>query len=272
MRKACPLLLFALILSLMGCSGLEQSEQTRIRKFNEKGEYIYRESDEHQFDVAPPRRQAPEYYPWEGDYTGSFPKITKEFFRCKGSTQNPARLITKENGEKERLFDCSGAHSLFVVDEQEFVYPILSELLNRVQKETGKRVVITSGHRCPKHNTFADESKENRTSKHMIGAEVDFYVQGMEEEPKKIIEILLNYYKKGKEFEGKEKYQEFKLYHGPTNVSITPLFNKEVFIKHFQKNEGRDLDNRHSFPYISIQVRYDRDSQKKSQLHLGSSI
>ena len=44
-----------------------------------------------------------------------------------------------------------------------------------------------------------------------------------------------------------------------SHLAIEPWQNKEILIKLYQKDEGRDLDNRHPHPYISIQVRYDRD-------------
>ncbi len=143
---------------------------------------------------------------------------------------------------------------------KENVYPILLELLNYLQKKTGKRVVITCGHRCPAHNVYADPSKENRTSKHQMGAEVDFYIQGMEERPQEIIGLLMQYYQTSPD----KELVEFKRYDKPdARVSIQPWFNKEIFIKLYQKAEGRDADNRHPHPYLSIQVRYDRERKER---------
>ena len=48
-----------------------------------------------------------------------------------------------------------------------------------------------------------------------------------------------------------------------SDVAIKPWYNREIFIKLYQKNEGRNFDNRHPYPYISVQVRYDYDAQKK---------
>ena len=42
-----------------------------------------------------------------------------------------------------------------------------------------------------------------------------------------------------------------------TNVSTQPWYNKEIFLKLFNCEEGRDIDNNHNYPYLSIQVRYD---------------
>lgn len=84
----------------------------------------------------------------------------------------------------------------------------------------------------------------------MIGAEVSFYVEGFENDPLAIVQILKDYYKDS---------DSFKRFEGKTNVATQPWSNKEIFIKLFQSSEGRNGDNQHSYPYISIQVRYDRD-------------
>ncbi|HEY5235564.1 MAG TPA: hypothetical protein VIJ14_05255 [Rhabdochlamydiaceae bacterium] len=57
---------FFLLLVLAGCSGLEQSEQERIRRMNAKGEFIYREHDERLYpETPPPKQRYREKYPWE---------------------------------------------------------------------------------------------------------------------------------------------------------------------------------------------------------------
>lgn len=229
------------------------------------GEYIYRYSDEKKL----PQSSEPlisckkESYPWEENEKGLYPKITKDFFRCKGSSLNPARF--EQKGENQiRYDDCGGAqkHSLILKEDKEFIYPILIDLLNYIQNQTGKRVVITCGHCCPEHGLYIDPS--NRTSKHLIGAEVDFYVQGLEFCPEKVIGLIMLYFKENAKYENLKNFQEFKRYQKEdTNVSIQPWFNDEVFIKLVKKTEGRDFDNRHLYPYISIQVRYDWDTKQK---------
>jgi gluconate kinase len=52
---------------LVSCSGLEKSEQEKLRQQNAKGEYVYRHHDELLFPVAPPRHREREAYPWEGN-------------------------------------------------------------------------------------------------------------------------------------------------------------------------------------------------------------
>lgn len=245
--------------ALLNCSR-DEKHSNSSRENIQQAEYIYRTHQEYLFLPEPPLPQTPDPYPWEKDNLCKYPKITKEFFRCKGSSLNPQRTVQKK-GEVERYFDCSGVdkHSLPLKGDKEFVYPILIDLVNYIQIKTGKRVVITSGHRCPEHNMYIDPSPENQYSKHQIGAEVSFYVQGMEGNPEMIVECLQNYYLEKPEYSGLKEYQEFSRYEGTTNVSITPWMNKEIFIKLYSKKEGRNLDNRHPYPYISVQVRYDRE-------------
>lgn len=206
-----------------------------------------------------------EPYSWEKGYIGKVPVITKEFFRCKGNSFREMKTVEKEDKPPSYYFDCGGYHdhSLPIRDGREFIYPVLIELLNFVQIETQKEVVISSGHRCPKHNSYLDESFSNQYSKHLIGAEVDFYVKGMEQDPEEVAELLMKYYQETEPFKEDEHYKVFHRYDGSTNVSTKPWFNREVFIKIARVDEGRNLDNQHIHPYITIQVRYDRDLEKR---------
>lgn len=250
-----PYLLIILSLVLLGCSGLEQSEQEKIRRQNATAEFIHRESNDPPFDIPLPKHRIRDKYPWENTYVGKHLRITKEFFRCKGNPLNTPRKEERIDGV-HLCQDCAGCekHSLPIIEDQEFIYPILIELLNYVQEKTEKKVVITCGHRCPAHNLYADPSPFNQGSKHMIGAEVDFYVEGLEEQPQKIVDLLINYYK------NQPEYREFKRYEGTSlNVALKPWCNKEILIKLYQRDEGRDLDNLHPYPYIGVQVRYDRN-------------
>lgn len=226
-----------------------------------KGEYIFRHHDESLMQVEPMSPLKREAYPWEEDWQCNYPKITKDFFRCQGSNLNPAHLIQKEK-EILRFYDCGGAqkHSLPLRDQKEFIYPILIDLLNYLQTKTGKRVVVTCGHCCPDHNAYLNPSVTNQSSKHMLGAEVDFYVQGMEQQPQQVIDLILAYYREQTKYKGLKEFEEFKrLEKEDKNLSTSPWYNKEILVKLFKKNEGRDFDNRHPYPYICIQVRYDWD-------------
>jgi hypothetical protein len=251
------LLLIILALFLQSCSLPDEKQQNNLRRNNRKGEYIYRIHNEYLFAAKPPKPKDTPSYPWEEGKIGNIQKITKEYFRCRGSSLNPPRTI-EENGSHKNLFDCGGSekHSLPLRDGKEFIYSVLIDILNYVQASTQKKVVITSGHRCPEHNTYVDTSKANQSSKHMIGAEVSFYVQGLENQPDKIARIIQQYYQQSPKYSQNPQYTHFKAY---DKDDKKPLFNKEIFIKLYNANEGRNFDNRHPYPYITIQVRHDRD-------------
>jgi hypothetical protein len=241
---------------------MQQSEREKTRRRNCKGEYIYRAKSDYFYPIAAPVHTPRASYPWESE--SNLPKITKDFFRCKGSPLNPP--VPDSSDPIAVCQDCPGGnrHGLPILSGKEGVYPVLLDLLNYVQKKTGRRVIITCGHRCPAHNSYADSSKENKTSKHQIGAEVDFYVQGMEDRPQEIVGLLMQYYREVSVYKGDKEYLEFKRYDRPdANVAIHPWLNKEIYIKLYQRSEGRDADNRHPHPYISIQVRFDRDRKEK---------
>lgn len=230
-----------------------------------QGEYIYRKQDEFFFQVEAPALVERKAYPWEEKIYGNYSKITKDFFRCKGSSLNPVRFV-QVNGAMQRFYDCGGPqkHSLPLRDQKEFIFPVLIDLLNYIQMKTGKRVVITCGHCCPDHQAYLDPSSASQCSKHLLGAEVDFYVQEMEEQPEKVIDLILAYYRETPKYQGLKEFEEFKRYKSEEGgLSTTPWYNKELFIKVLSRHEGRDFDNRHPYPYMSIQVRYDWDLQEK---------
>ncbi len=263
MIKPMKYLLCLLTCFLIGCSGLEQSEYENIRKLNEVKERIYRFCDEQQYAINVPNHRIREKYCWENLMIGGHHKITKEFFRCCGNSLNLPRSTKNRNNEIHYYFDCGGLeeHSLPIRNEKEFISPILIELLNYLQQQTGCKVHITCGHRCPKHNLYCDPSKGNRLSKHLIGGEVDFYIEGMENQPETIVDLVMKYYL---DQETDPEFQRFYRYDkGDSNVAIRPWYNKEIFIKIFQPHEGRDIDNQHEHSYISIQVSYDRKEKRR---------
>ncbi|MEC7838556.1 MAG: hypothetical protein VX777_00800 [Chlamydiota bacterium] len=250
-----------LSLFLTGCSNSEENVHTDFSDDNIYGEYIFRKHDEHFYTLTPPKPKPPYVYPWEKNHSYALPKINKEYFRCKGCSINPEKIVN-ENGEIKKYLDCDGIdkHGLPLRDGVEFIYPVLIDVLNFIQEKTSHRVIITSGHRCPEHNTYVDASKDNLYSKHMIGAEVSFYVESLENDPMQIIDIIRDYYKNVNDSD----YTDFRRYEKDnTNVRIPPWYNKEIFVKLFQKDEGRDFDNRHPYPYIGIQVRYDRNLNER---------
>lgn len=254
-----------------GCSGIERAENEKIRRRNCKGEYIYRNHDEYSAVIHPPAHTPRGLYPWERPTA----KLTREFFRCKGDPSHSS--IPNPDDPQQPISDCEGSlrHGLPIIHGQEGVYPILLDLLNYVQEKTGKKVIITCGHRCPKHNSYSDPSKENLLSKHQLGAEADFYVQGLEEQPLDIVELLMQFYKETPPYKGDAVFEHFVRYEkNDVRVSTRPWMNKEIFIQLFLPQEGRDGDNNHPYPYLSIQVRYDREAKEKvaytwKKAHLG---
>ena len=244
--------LILIISGLAGCSGLEKSEKKKIRQHNLTIAPIQRQEDEILFPFPKIEIQKRDSYPWESKYIGPHLRITKEFFRCRGRFTHPPIQM---HNSKELVYhlDCGGIeqHSLPMKNGEEFIYPILIELLNYIQEQTGKKIAITCGHRCPTHNLYADTSKPNRTSKHLIGGEVDFYVEGFENNPQAIIDILQGFYT-----------SPFKRSTHFKKVSTPSWYNKEVVLTLYQAEEGRDFDNNHPYPYLSIQVSYDSKSKR----------
>lgn len=54
-----------LIILLAGCSGLEKSEQEKMREQNAHGEYVIRREGEVTYKEPPIKHQTREPYPWE---------------------------------------------------------------------------------------------------------------------------------------------------------------------------------------------------------------
>lgn len=249
---------------LVSCSSIEQSQKELSRQRNERKDRIHRLSHEVQYPQIRLTSQVRDPYPWEVGYTGKYPPITKEAFRCKGSSKNPPK--SKEGEVTTLIHDCGGlhSHSLPTRGKKEFVYPILLDLLNYIQLKTNCQVIVTCGHRCPAHHSYVDPSVYNMSSKHMIGAEVDFYVKGMENKISEVIDLITQYYKETECYKGRSEYEKFaRLESAKVDVATAPWYNKEVLIKLYQKNEGRDLENTHPHPYLSLQVRFDREKNEK---------
>jgi len=242
---------FLFLVCLSGCSKKSPS----YKKHQEAG-YIERLHREFRFAPLPAQKKPLPVYPWETRGESAHPRITKDYFRCNGSALNPPR-----HEGAQRLEDCGGfhSHSLSIKEEKEFIYPVLIDLLNYLQEVTGHKVVITCGHRCLKHHLYARIRGQSRASKHMMGAEVAFYVAGMENQPEKIVELIQNYYA-----EDDDDYRIFTRYtKDDVDVSTLPWLNKEIYMKIYQADEGRDFDNRHPYPYIRIQVRFDRKHNQR---------
>lgn len=196
----------------------------------------------------------------------NYERITPEFFRCRGSLLHSSIPVLRDGKVVENIFDCGGtsAHSLYVRDGKEYVFPVLLEVLNEIQQKTKKQVVITSGHRCPQHHRYVTARGVHSTAKHMIGAAVTFYVVGLERSQEQVLKVIMDFYKKYPVPEKERiKYTEFVRSDKSEDVTTPPWYNKELFIKFYKEHEGRDADNTHPFPYFALQVRFDRENNKE---------
>lgn len=248
-----------LFILLCNCSGLERSEKDKIKKANLTYHAIIRKSSETILEEQDLNFIPREKYPWEKELALKFSSITKEYFRCKGSNLNPQIQVALDHVATKVLRDCGGIdkHSLPVRDQKEFIYPLLIELLNEVQKKLSAKVIITCGHRCPEHNLYCDQSSQGRVSKHQIGAEVDFYVEGYENKPMEVVQVIRQFYLDHKKYQGLKEFQIF------SQLGKNKIENKEIMVLVNGKNERRDYDNRHPYPYLTIELKYDFDTKKK---------
>jgi hypothetical protein len=224
------IIIHLLFLLFFGCQSTSSSKQ-------DKKEKITRNSHSNELQKVAIRPISLPSYPFKEHFS----LITKGHFECKGSYLNPP--ISLEDGSM--LFDCNGnkSHSLPIIDNEEWVCPLLLQLMNEIQSHFKRKVIITSGHRCPKHHLYLTKNKDHY-SKHQIAAQCTFYVEGYEGNPEAILDFLFNRYK-----------NNFQRFSGPTDVSLQPWTNNEIFIKLYNEKEGRDLDNEHPYPYLSIQVK-----------------
>ena len=122
--------IFVLFLFVVSCSGLERSEEERLRRKNCIGERIYRGRNDYFSPISTPLHTPREAYPWE--VQSVLPRVTKDFFRCRGSALHPAYPDSLDPGIL--YSDCGGssAHGLPMIGGKEGVYPILIDLLNDV--------------------------------------------------------------------------------------------------------------------------------------------
>lgn len=248
---------FLVPLLLSSCKGEDEKAVSSVR-----AEPVVRKSSQIEFALKAPVQKRRAAYPWEHKLSGKHTKITKEHFRCKGSFASPIRTVVGKNGETARYFDCGGVdrHSLYVKEGKEFIYPVLLDLLNYIQTKSGHKVIVTSGYRCPDHNTYVDPSPQNAASKHMIGAAVTFYVQGLEAD--KVMPLITKFYQE--RYPDQKEFIEFERYNkSDTDVTTAPWKNKELFIKLYKPGEGRNPDNSHPFAYLALQVRYDLAREQK---------
>jgi hypothetical protein len=155
------------------------------------------------------------------------PPVTRHDFICRGRSSDSVDF------EGRHYADCSGGHL-----PRGGVRPALLHLLNELQTVSGRRVVVTSGYRCEKHNRYSwaftaretgDRMGVSRDSLHRAGAAADFYLEG-ERRP------------------GKYQYFARKLYH------LAAADGEGVWARVYAADKVRDPDNRHDYPYIHVHL------------------
>jgi len=247
---------------LVGCSGLEQSEQEQIRKVNAKVDPITRFSDEHFYEISFPQKKT-EKRAGLKESSSSIKKIDKEQFRCRGSLSN--KPIVSLDGKT--LNDCEGAykHSLPIRAEKEFVYPALIEVLSFIQNRLSKKVVILSGHRCIDHLRYIKQDYTPVSFKSLIGAEVRFYVEGAENEHDSIVSAIFSYYDL---FFPKDKQMVSFISSSENKVHE----NKELTVRLIEPNDPEIEEHALSFPYYQIELKFDRELNKKISAKLEDGL
>lgn len=241
---------------LLACSGLEQSERRKVREENELVDAISRKEGEQLYPQVVLSKAEPPSYPWQEAWMGSIPRITKEFFRCQGKALNPPKTILKAGKDNLTFYDCQGSyeHGLPIDPQKpgsEHVYPSLLTLLNYLQDQSKKPVVITSGHCCPKHWNYLHAGKEQKEHKHMIGAAVDFYLDA--EDSAYVIGLLKKFYQEQEPDLGSLKEKE-----GDPSVWT----NKEIYLKLYSSSEESNFDNEKTPYHFCLQLRYDKVNKK----------
>jgi len=216
------------------------------------------------WDLPPIRSEPRPRYPWSERYDSPLLPITSAHFQCRGSSLHPPIFYKSD----ETLFDCNGTdeHTLPMHEGADLIPHELIEVLNYVQRVANKPLHITAGHRCPKHQRYINPSYKAQFSKHLIGAEVTFYIEEMP--AARLIELIQNFYKNHPLLKKDTRYTTFERYtKDDTDVSTLPWYNRELFIKLYKSHEGRDLDNNHKYPYVSIQMRYNRKGERIRYTH-----
>lgn len=135
-------------------------------------------------------------YPWSRP-ASLHPPITARHFRCRGDILNPPRAIAGDKGTITYIEDCGGKerHSLPIEEGRESVPWLLIYLLNALQESCDAPVTILCGHRCPLHHRYALTNGGESNSKHLIAAEVDFYIERGEAKSGELVDRLLLLYK-----------------------------------------------------------------------------
>ena len=248
MRSICFILLFLQV----SCSTADEREKSQRMSNNKAVEKIYRLSHEKVYVEEDRVLATRELYPWENET--EFAKITMNTLRCRGDNTH----VPRHKKDKEYV-DCNGMHDhgLPYVDGEEFVYPVLVSLLNKIQNSFNKRLIVTSGHRCPRHNNYLTLGA-SKISKYMIGAKVDFYVEGMEEGVDDVIERIMYLYENDSD--------EYRRFTKTTGQGHFPAWrNKEISISASSEGE-HSVTLKKNHPVITVEVRWDRERNQRVNL------
>lgn len=256
---------FLFLLCMTSCLEWQDPFKGRQRYQNQMAEYIERSHGETLYTAEQPEIQPPLETPWN---TTSFTKnrplpITRHFFRCRGNTLHPPRILSRDEKNKFTLLDCGGygEHSLPLRENEEWIAPILIELLNDIQDKTNKQVVITSGHRCPTHQKYIELPHDPRANKHQIGAAATFYVTGFEESPETILDLIVAFYQGPHDAPYSPQEKTFTAIPS-SSPDRRILQNKEIRITIYHKEAAREGDQDHPYAYLVLEVLYDRQKQE----------
>lgn len=192
-------------------------------------------------------------YPWvhySNHENKWFHTLTKDDFRCRGKFES-LPITIGEGLSKQILFDCWGRnHGLPWIDEQEFVYPALIDILNDLQQALRSSVCITSAHRCPAHHRYITQGQGSSTDKHLIAAAVDFYIQGWHSQKHDVIKALRHICQRRAPEGQKERWS--------LEQKAQDLWaNSEIELRWYPTGQDHSLDNDHPYPFWQITLRYD---------------
>lgn len=180
-------------------------------------------------------------------------EITEDDFRCKGdSAANPPCLW-----KGELYYDGDGGTL-----PQRGIDEDLLILLNVIQFETGRKVVVLSGYRSRMHNSYlaaelfnyvndgdsGNPYEVSMTSKHLMGAAADFYVEGFEDKHDEILEVIFEAIKKTGDTSSPVSsfvYLRPRMPDGERVRYFFPSYRTDRWWIHaYAENEGRDIDCR----------------------------
>lgn len=175
-KNLCKLLSLFLLVS---CGSFEKSEKKKLMQKEKRVCAVVLQGGEKQLDLGPSQSFEVAGYPWER-YGFLLLPISKEHFRCKGSSLSPPKTFLSYSGQLQTVQDCGGDHSLPLKNDQEYIDPMLIDLLNALQDKLGAKVIVLIGHVCPVHAIYDNPMAPHKDFKYQLGAKVAFYVEGNE--------------------------------------------------------------------------------------------